>query len=66
MAAALFRGWPDQFARMEWRDVDTCDEWRSVYGHRVPVLVQRGEVLCEFHLVPEALIPRFGPPAIPL
>ncbi len=66
MAAALFRGWPGRFDDMQWRDVDSRKEWRDRYGHRVPVLVLQGQVLCEFHLAPEVLIPHFGPPTNPL
>lgn len=66
MAAALFRGWPAQFDSLQWRDVDSREEWRSRYGHRVPVLVVGGRVVCEFRLVPEALMPHFGPPTNPL
>lgn len=42
----LFRGWPDQAAAMEWRDVDQQTEWLDAYGQQVPVLVQGGEIIC--------------------
>ena len=47
MAAVLFRGWPDQAGRMQWRDVDERPEWRAAYGSRVPVLQLDGETVCD-------------------
>lgn len=58
LAAVLFRGWPEQAAAMEWRDVDRRSEWRSAYGAQVPVLVLENEIICA--LQPDlALIERY-------
>ena len=42
----LFRGWPDQAAAMEWRDVDQQSDWRKAYGELVPVLMLGEETIC--------------------
>ena len=66
MAARLHRGWPALAERMQWRDVDTREEWRSEYGARVPVLLLGDLVLSEFFLDPRQLEAHFGPPANPV
>lgn len=43
----LFRGWPEQAAAMEWRDVDRETEWRDRHGASVPVLMLGDEVVCQ-------------------
>jgi hypothetical protein len=37
-------------ARVRVRDVDTRDDWRELYGRRVPVLEYDGLSLCEYRL----------------
>ena len=37
-------------------DVDTRPEWRSKYGHRVPVVEHGGQILCEFVIDEEAVL----------
>ena len=46
LAAVLFRAWPRQAEAMEWRDVDSRDDWRARYGERVPVLIQGDSEIC--------------------
>jgi len=46
LAALLFRGWPEQAAAMEWRDVDQRPDWRTAYGDRVPVLISGEDTIC--------------------
>ena len=46
LAALLMRGWPEQAAVMQWRDVDRRPEWRDAYGELVPVLTVNGETVC--------------------
>lgn len=36
-------------------DVDTRAEWRATYGERVPVVEYDGEIVCQYHLDPDAL-----------
>lgn len=66
MAARLFGDWPRIADRMQWRDVDTREEWRSAYGPRVPVLTLGDEVVCEYFIDPGKLAAHFGVPANPL
>ncbi|MCG6966958.1 MAG: glutaredoxin family protein [Chromatiaceae bacterium] len=66
LAAVLFRGWPEQAAVMEWRDVDARPEWRRMHGASVPVLMAGDQVVCA--LLPDlARIEQyFGPMANPV
>lgn len=43
-------------ARIVVHDVDTRDEWRSGYGHSVPVVECRGKRLCRYVLDREAVL----------
>ena len=36
-------------------DIDSRDDWRERYDTRVPVVEYDGEVLCQYHLDPDAL-----------
>ena len=36
-------------------DIDTQLEWKAAYDRRVPVVVYDGEVVCQYHLDPDAL-----------
>jgi len=47
LAAVLYRGWPQQAAAMEWRDVDERPEWRARHGEAVPVLMIGETVVCQ-------------------
>ncbi len=40
---------------VELRDVDTREDWREVYGRRVPVLEYDGRFVCQYHLDRDAL-----------
>jgi hypothetical protein len=66
MAAALHRGWPDAFARLDWRLVDDDPAWVAAYGDRIPVLLAGGEAVCETRPDPARLAEYFGPPSNPL
>lgn len=66
LASLIYRGWPAQAARLTWCDVDTDQEWRLKYGHRVPVLVMDDRVLCERVVRKECLTEHFGPPGNPV
>lgn len=66
LAAVLFRGWPQQAAAMEWRDVDERPEWRERYGTLVPVLTLGGEVVCESRPDPARIAQYFGDMVNPL
>lgn len=56
----LFRGWPDVADKLEWRDVDSSDEWRRSFGLRVPVLTRGDDVICELNPDPVQLARCFG------
>ncbi len=45
MAATLVRRWPRRFEAMSWCDVDSNAQWRSDFGHEVPVLALDGRVI---------------------
>lgn len=66
LASLLYRGWPEQFERLCWCDVDSRSKWRERYGLRVPVLTEKECVISE--LVPDVqqLKDYFGAPANPL
>lgn len=36
-------------------DIDTREDWRSKYATRIPVLEYDGELVCQYHLDPDAL-----------
>ena len=36
-------------------DIDSRDDWRERYDTRVPVVEYDGEVVCQYHLDPDAL-----------
>ncbi len=55
MAARLFRDWPEIAEQMQWRDVDSREDWRAAWGTRVPVLARQDEVLCEYFIDPARL-----------
>jgi hypothetical protein len=60
LAALLFRAWPAQAGRMEWRDVDQDPAWRAAYGHRIPVLLADGELVSELRPDPDRIGQYFG------
>ncbi|MCB1925610.1 MAG: glutaredoxin family protein [Gammaproteobacteria bacterium] len=62
LAAVLFRGWPEQAERIDWRDVDTDSAWREEYGLRVPVLLADDELVCELRPDLQRLSRYFGDP----
>jgi hypothetical protein len=66
MAAVLFRGWPQQAAAMEWRDVDQRADWRAAYGERIPVLMQGDDIVCVLRADPARIAEYFGPGRDPL
>jgi len=49
LAALLFRCWPQQAEKIEWRDVDQDAEWRQAYGQLVPVLMRGDDTICTLH-----------------
>ncbi len=66
LAALLFRCWPYQAEAMEWRDVDTCAQWRAAYGARVPVLVLGADEVCALTPDVARISEYFGGAANPL
>lgn len=42
-------------ASIEVRDVDSCEDWRSSYGLRVPVVEFAGQFVCQYTLDRAAL-----------
>lgn len=40
---------------VEVHDIDTRDDWRERYNTRVPVVEYDGELVCQYHLDPDAL-----------
>lgn len=43
--------------QLKLEDVDSRDDWRRLYGERVPVLVdESGDELCHFHLDERAVL----------
>ena len=36
-------------------DIDAKPEWRQTYGTRIPVVEYDGELVCQYHLDPDAL-----------
>mgnify|MGYP001555362807 CR=1 FL=1 len=36
-------------------DIDTRPEWKARYGTRIPVVEYDGDVVCQYHLDPDAL-----------
>ena len=36
-------------------DIDTKPEWAQNYGTRIPVVEYDGELVCQYHLDPDAL-----------
>lgn len=36
-------------------DIDTKPEWTASYGTRIPVVEYDGELVCQYHLDPDAL-----------
>ncbi len=59
MAAVLRQQWPDLFARMCWRDVDSDPEWAK-FGELVPALVLDSELICNYVVEPERINACFG------
>lgn len=66
MAAVLFRGWPEQAAAMEWRDVDQRAEWRAAYGEHIPVLMLGENIVCALRPDPARIAEYFGAGLDPL
>lgn len=66
LAAVLFRGWPEQAARLEWRDVDERADWRRRHGETVPVLMLGEAVICQLRPDMARIAQYFGPKANPL
>ncbi len=66
MAAVLFRGWPEQAAAMQWRDVDERPEWRERHGNEVPVLMLGDQIICRLRPDLARLAEYFGTIANPL
>lgn len=42
-------------ASLQIHDIDTREDWRREYGTRVPVVEYDGELVCQYHLDPDAL-----------
>jgi len=59
MAAVLRQQWPDLFACMCWRDVDSDPEWAK-FGELVPALVLDSELICNYVVEPERINACFG------
>jgi predicted thioredoxin/glutaredoxin len=36
-------------------DIDTKPEWKATYGTRIPIVEYDGELVCQYHLDPDAL-----------
>ncbi len=36
-------------------DIDSRPEWTAAYGTRIPVVEYDGELVCQYHLDPDAL-----------
>ncbi|MDJ0739004.1 MAG: glutaredoxin family protein [Gammaproteobacteria bacterium] len=66
LASVLHRGWPTQTDGLDWRNVDSRDDWRRLYGLRVPVLMVGDAVICELQADPQRLKHYFGDPINPL
>lgn len=66
LASMLKQGWPDHFARIEFRNVDVRQDWAELYGLRVPVLLENGDLISELLPDREQLQQHFGEPANPL
>lgn len=47
-------------ARVEVHDVDSREDWRARYGHRIPVVEVAGDYVCHYRLDREALLSRLG------
>ena len=60
MAAVLRRQWPDLFARLQWRNVDSDPAWQASYGRLIPALVLGQELVCNYVVSPERITACFG------
>ena len=57
----LTHEFPALAGRIQVEDVDSREDWRHLYGHRIPVLLgEDGSVWAEGRLEPDAVAQRLG------